>query len=236
MSNYCHIQLRQLGILTPGNVLCVLKTDNRAEVNTICSNHPRTSAIKFICGLLLWATGQAAVSAPIEPIDHSRTVASNYLHQWLQHSNQKDYNVHVDRHDSRLRLAKRNDPLQIFLPTAKRLIGKMALGVDCPTDKQWKVNITTQVDAYGDVVDAARPILRDQGIGANDIQLIQQKASKRSQAYFHNPDQFIDMITKFSIPVAKVISLQKTRAARLVQRGERDCDPGRRNFNIWLCA
>lgn len=220
MSKSCHTRQLQVGLPTPGNPLCALKTDKLTKGYPPSVNYILSASITFICGVLLWTTGQAAVSEPIEPLGHINKVVVNYLQQRLQHGDQKDFNVRVGRLDSRLRLAKCNVPLQAFLPTAERLIGKVTVAVECPTGKHWKVYVSAQVDVYEDVMASTRPILRGQSIDINDVQVIHQKASKRSQAYFHKPDQIVGMIAKYSIPVGKVFSLQMVEAPRLVQRGE----------------
>ena len=198
---------------------------------TIHSKHPNNNcgaSRKRHCGrclgttvaLLLWSTCSGVFAAGFESLDSIGAVVNTFLGTRLQHSEKQDFDVRVDRLDSRLRLAHCHTKLQAFLPTSAPLVGKITVGVRCTSGKPWTVYVPAQIDVYENVLTSARPLLRGQPITANDIMVSRQKARQRSQSYFHEPKQILGMVTKRSIPEGKAFSLQLIEAPRLVLRGE----------------
>ena len=195
-------------------------TDTACIASRVRHRRQLVPALAATLVLLLWFISSNGFAAEFESPQSIRTTVDGFVTQRLQHSKRQDFDVRVDRLDSRLRLARCGSALEPFLPTATRLMGKVTVGVRCPAGKTWTVYVPVQIDVYENVLTAARPLLHGQRITASDVMASRQKASKRSQAYFHDSNQLVGMVAKRSIPAGKAFSLQLVEAPRLVQRGE----------------
>jgi flagella basal body P-ring formation protein FlgA len=170
--------------------------------------------------LLLCCGMHAGVAAEFESQETIRNTIHDFITTRLQRSDQQDFEVRVDRLDSRLKLARCATALEPFLPSNAGLLGKITVGIRCPAEKSWKVYVPVQIDVYENVLAAARPLLRGQRIEADDVMPVRHKASKRSRGSFNEPAQIVGMMAKRSIAAGKVFSLSLVEAPRLVQRGE----------------
>lgn len=175
-----------------------------------------------VAGLICALTGLPGYSVAngFESLDNIKSAVRHFLTQNLQQRGIGDFHVHVDRLDSRLRLAACSSKLQAFLPTSTRLVGNVTIGVQCATGKGWTVYVPAQIDVYEDILTSARPLLRGQRIAAHDIQVSHRKASKLSVSYFHQPSEIIGMVAKRGIPAGRPFSLQLIAPPRLVRRGQ----------------
>ena len=194
------------GRLTSSNRISMKMTDTHNCTDTACIasrvRHRRqlVPALAATLVLLLWFISSNGFAAEFESPQSIRTTVDGFVTQRLQHSKRQDFDVRVDRLDSRLRLARCGSALEPFLPTATRLMGKVTVGVRCPAGKTWTVYVPVQIDVYENVLTAARPLLHGQRITASDV--------------------MVGMVAKRSIPAGKAFSLQLVEAPRLVQRGE----------------
>ena len=121
--------------------------------------------------------------------------------------------------DKRLRLAKCQQALRVFLPTNMEPIGSVSIGVRCLQPK-WKVHIPVRVSAYTQVLVASHPIAKNSVIKRTDMQFVRQDVSRHHAGVFTNPDDLIGMIAKRSIRHDAVITPRLVKPKRLVKRGD----------------
>jgi len=145
------------------------------------------------------------------------TAATDFLQQHF--ADRYELKLKFGKLDRRLRLAKCEQPLRVFLPSNRKPIGSTTMGIRCiqPT---WKVHIPVRVQAYTQVIVATRPIVKNSIIVQADLQFIRQDISRYSAGVFTNPEHLIGMVAKRSIRHDAVITPRMVKPKRLVSRGD----------------
>lgn len=121
--------------------------------------------------------------------------------------------------DKRLRLAKCQQKLQVFLPVNREPVGSVSLGIRC-ISPEWKIHLPVKVKAYTQVLVANRPIVRNSVIQQDDLNFIRQDIGRYHAGVFTNPDDLVGMVAKRSIRHNAVITPRMVKPKRLVKRGD----------------
>lgn len=175
------------------------------------------SCVIFLTISCLFFTAPAHAQKQWQSQSDLERAATKFLHQHFD----KRYELKLKfrKLDKRLRLAKCQQALRVFLPSNREPIGSASLGIRC-IQPSWKVHIQVQVKAYTQVLVANRPIAKNSIIRQTDFQLERQDISRYPAGVFTKADHLIGMIAKRSIRYAAVITPRMVKPKRLVNRGD----------------
>ncbi|MEM8769531.1 MAG: flagellar basal body P-ring formation chaperone FlgA [Pseudomonadota bacterium] len=123
--------------------------------------------------------------------------------------------------DSRLKLARCNQPLSAFTPPNTELRQNVIIGVRCRGTKPWKVYVPVRVTARRSVLVAVRPLGRGAVLGPADVRVEARDITSLRATYLTDPAQVSGKVLKRSIPEGRVMSVDLLNEADIVKRGER---------------
>lgn len=92
------------------------------------------------CGLSLHLS-----ATNIESVEEIRLAAKKFLEEKQVSADKENIEVTIGNIDNRVRLAKCDKPLQVFLAQAGRTRGKTTVGIRCDGHRNWKVYVSANV-------------------------------------------------------------------------------------------
>ena len=127
----------------------------------------------------------------------------------------------VGKIDTRLRLHKCQDQLDIYFASEAQGPGRTFLGVQCHTGKPWNIYVSANVDMFADVLVSKKSLLRGQSVNASDVGIETRKLSTLRTGYFVGLEQLENMQVARTVQRGQVITPALLKPQFLVKRGER---------------
>lgn len=128
--------------------------------------------------------------------------------------------IEVGRLDSRLRMARCQQPLDAFLPTGSRRLGKITVGVRCEGHKPWTVYVNASIKLMREVVVLAAPVSRNHRITARDLRMEKRDLAKLRSGYLTDPQEALGLQARSPLRAGYVLSHRVLAPPRLVRRGQ----------------
>ncbi len=126
----------------------------------------------------------------------------------------------VGKVDSRLRLQRCSEPLDIQFASDNAKPGRTILGVSCATGKPWTIYVTANIELFAQVLVSNKTIMRGQTLESDDIQFDTRKLSTLRTGYFTSIEPLQGMQVTRTIGVGRVINASLLRPRYLVTRGQ----------------
>ena len=123
--------------------------------------------------------------------------------------------------DSRLKLARCNQPLSAFTPPNTELRQNVVIGVRCRGTTPWQVYVPVKITARRSVLVTVRPLSRGAVLTPADVRVETRAVTTLRSAYLTDPTQLSGKVLKRSIPEGRVMSVDLLNEADIVKRGER---------------
>ncbi|MFV2056048.1 MAG: flagellar basal body P-ring formation chaperone FlgA [Thiohalomonadales bacterium] len=189
------------------------------KASIICSQRLTSVACAFVMVSIILAS--SGLKAAYKWQNHADLISAvkEYVSKHID-SPDSDYNLTINRIDSRLRLHQCDSSVTAFLPSSGSLSGKSTVGIRCNGKRPWKVYIPIQVTRYKDIVVSKHPLLKGQIIDKNSIAIAKIELTSTNQAYFTRDKYVLGKILKRALGAGKPIKARYLKAANIVFRGQ----------------
>lgn len=121
--------------------------------------------------------------------------------------------------DSRLRLARCDQPLEAYDAPNGLKPGRNVVGVRCTGRKPWKLFVRVNITTREAVVVTARPLARGQQVVADDLRIEERDTSRMQRAYYTDPKPLIGLRARRQIGAGQPLHPGLVEQRRLVRRG-----------------
>ena len=122
--------------------------------------------------------------------------------------------------DSRLRLGRCSEPLDIQFASDNFRPGRTFLRVNCHSSKPWRIYVTAKIELFAEVLVSTQPLLRGQLLGGSDVAFEPRKLSTLRSGYFTRIEPLKGMQVARSIGAGRVITASLMKPRYLVVRGQ----------------
>lgn len=170
-----------------------------------------------VSGLALHGASQADDFQGQESL---RELSKTFLEQRLTERGENEFEVSVDRLDSRLRLNACGEEPRAFLPSGSRLIGKLTVGIRCESPKPWTLYIPAEIKIFSQVATAALPLKRGTEISQQDLAMVRMEISTLHTGYFTDAKHVIGKVVETTMRQGDVFSPRRLKAPVIVHHGE----------------
>ena len=126
----------------------------------------------------------------------------------------------VGKVDSRLRLQRCSEPLDIQFASDNFRPGRTFLSVSCHASKPWSIYVTAKIELYAQVLVSTKPLLRGQILGVGDVEFGTRKLSTLRTGYFTRIEPLQGMQVTRTIGAGRVITASLLKPRYLVTRGQ----------------
>lgn len=122
--------------------------------------------------------------------------------------------------DSRMRLAKCDQPLEAFLRRGTRVGPRTTVGVRCDGKRPWTVYVPVQVTVQRSVWVASRPLPRGHILGPGDLITDRRDISGMTGGYIEEKQSLTGLKLKTSILAGRALTPGLIKADNVVHRGQ----------------
>ena len=137
------------------------------------------------------------------------------------HADRKQINVVPDRLDQRLRLPRCDRALDVAWAPGSQSIGNTTVGVSCKGHKPWRLYVPTQVSVMARVAVAARPLVRGQLLGPEDLKTLQRDLATIRGGAVREIERVQGYRVLRTVRTGQVLRLRDLAPPQLVRRGHR---------------
>lgn len=123
--------------------------------------------------------------------------------------------------DSRLKLARCDQPLQAFTPPNTELKKNLVIGVRCRGSSPWKVYVPVKLTARRQVLVTDRPLRRGATLSAADVRLEERDITVARGAYLTDVAQLKGKILKRTVPEGRLVTADLLNEEDIIKRGQR---------------
>ncbi len=180
----------------------------------------------LLCLYPLQAASQQTSPASSEqnPALHSHQqiiqTARDYLGQNIDRNDYTRSEIVMGNLDSRLRLARCEQPLSAQLAPGSRFSGKTTVHVRCDSASPWTVYLNADINLYAEALHSSGPLSRGDIITKADLEYVEVDLSQIRHGYFTEMEQLLGQQLKRRLPQNRLIKANYVEPPTLVKRGE----------------
>lgn len=161
----------------------------------------------------------AATDTPWQSTASIRAVVSAYLQTQVgDFPGILEFNV--GKLDPRLRLTQCDKALVLETPEHQNLLSKTTLAVKCPGGKPWSVYVPVQINAWQEVLAAAKSLPQGHTIEVTDIVRTKVLLTFSKQAYYMHDADLAGNVLQRSLAAGKPFEARFLKPTLLVKRGQ----------------
>jgi flagella basal body P-ring formation protein FlgA len=123
--------------------------------------------------------------------------------------------------DSRLKLARCDQPLQAFTPPNTELKKNLVIGIRCRGSSPWKVYVPVKLTAKRQVLVTSRPLSRGATLSSADVRLEERDVTVARGAYLTDVAQLNGKILKRTVPEGRLVTADMLNEEDIIKRGQR---------------
>lgn len=123
--------------------------------------------------------------------------------------------------DSRLKLARCDQPLQAFTPPNSEIKQNLVVGVRCRGTRPWQVFVPVQISAKRHVLVISRPLSRGATLSSADAHLEEREITNIRSAYLTDIEQLQGKVLKRTVPAGRLITVDLLSEEEIIKRGQR---------------
>lgn len=179
---------------------------------------PRTLVVLM---LLLSLTSQASWSGQLQSHRSILEAATRFLQEQLTGTRGLEPEITPGRLDSRLRLARCDQPLETFQPPGGREMGNTTVGVRCNGSRNWTLYVPMTINVHTGVVVATTSLPKGESIDASKVKIARRNLAKLPQGYFRALEEVEGMVLKRNVTAGQPLIPAMLKAQRMVERGQR---------------
>ncbi len=177
----------------------------------------------FVLALLLLAPGNTATAQEQQSHESIMQSVALFIEQEFQSSSngeQADLEVKVSAPDSRRRLARCEQPLQVFWPYGRKHSRHISVGVACEGASPWKLFLQASVRHYKPVAVLQRQLRKGEPLEADMLVMERRDVLSLRAGYMSDIDQSVGMLVNRSLPAGTVVNTNALAHPSLVKRGD----------------
>ena len=122
--------------------------------------------------------------------------------------------------DSRLRLRRCPETLDIEFARPERTYGNTALLVRCPAKPAWKIHLPARIEIFEDVVVAAKALLRGQKIDSSVVSYEKRNVARLNNGYYTKTSALGELEARRNLSRGTVLSPANLSPRLLVRSGQ----------------
>lgn len=176
--------------------------------------------VAVACASALPANSAQAETGRWQSIESIATKAQAHARASLSHPDLK-VEATVASLDSRLKLARCDQPLQAFTPPNTELKKNLVIGVSCRGSSPWKVYVPVKLTARRQVLVTSRPLSRGATLSAADVRLEEKDITVARGAYLTDVTQLDGKILRRTVPEGRLVTADLLNEEDIIKRGQR---------------
>jgi flagella basal body P-ring formation protein FlgA len=127
----------------------------------------------------------------------------------------------VNALDSRLKLARCDQPMQAFTPPNTEIRQNLVIGVRCRGSSPWKVYVPVRLSAKRQVLVTSRPLNRGATLSKQDVRLEVRDITTTRGAYLTDVTQLGGKVLKRTVPEGRLVTADLLNEEDIIKRGQR---------------
>jgi flagella basal body P-ring formation protein FlgA len=159
-------------------------------------------------------------AAGIQSIDSIQQAARQFIAGHTQMVYQQPADISIGKLDSRLRLSRCSMPLEVYLPTGSRDLGRFTVGVRCVDQKPWSLHVPVTVTIYKKVVVTAESLPRGKILTTDDLKIAKYDKSKLPAGYIDEFGEGVGMELKRQLSNGVPLTASMIRKPKIIKRGQ----------------
>jgi len=176
--------------------------------------------IKILCFLLLCTYITNTHAAGYQSLDSIYAAVQQFMTEHTQSVYQQRGEIDNGQLDSRLKLNQCSLPLEVYLPTGSRDIGRLTVGVKCTDTSPWSLHVPVTVTVYKNVVVAAKALSRGNLLTESDIKRVKYNMSQLPAGYIEEPTYGLGMEIKRRLSPGTPLTTSMMRKPKIIKRGQ----------------
>lgn len=162
----------------------------------------------------------ANAQAPIESIDSIRSKVAQFLTDEYSQTHAEKVEVRVGNLDSRLRLTKCSQDLNLNLKDSSRTGGNINVQVSCSAGSAWTILVPAQAKVYRSVAVAGRNLQRGDLVSAADLSSEIKDVGDLRIGFALAPEAIIGKEIKFAVNKGETFRNSALDAPLVIKRGD----------------
>lgn len=162
----------------------------------------------------------ANAQAPIENIEEIRSKVTQFLTDEYSHTNAEKVEVRVGKLDSRLRLTKCAQSLELNLKDTSKTGGNINVQVSCSSRTSWTILVPAQAKVYRSVAVAGRNLQRGDVVSAADLSSTVKDVGDLRIGFALTPEVIIGKEIKFAVNKGETFRTSALDAPLVIKRGD----------------
>ena len=174
----------------------------------------------ILCTLCLCLSSGMAVAA-----DHQthESIYDAVRHFMIEHTTavyDRPAEIEPGNLDSRLRLSRCGEPLEVSIPQGGRDLGRITVGVQCTGPRPWSLQVPTTVTLYEEIVVTARSLPRGTILAADDLRRVEHDVSKLPNGYIADTQAGVGMELRRHLSAGTALTTNMVRKPQIIKRGQ----------------
>ncbi len=178
------------------------------------------SSLGLACIVAIGFHQSANAQAPIESIEGIRSKVAQFLTDEYSQTNAEKVEVRVGNLDSRLRLSKCSQDLNLNLKDNSKTGGNINVQVSCSSGSAWTILVTGQVKVYRSVAVAGRNLQRGDLVSATDLSSEIKDVSDLRIGFALTPETIIGKEIKFAVNKGETFRNSALDTPLVIKRGD----------------
>ncbi len=176
--------------------------------------------LTITCLIFMLLNISGAHAGGVQSIDGIREAARQFIAEHTKAVYQQPADIRVGKLDSRLRLSQCNLPLEVYLPSGSRDLGRLTVGVRCSDQKPWSLHVPVTVTIYQNVIVTAKSLPRGKILTMNDLKTAKYDKSKLPAGYIDEPADGVGFELKRQLSIGVPLTTAMIRKPRIIKRGQ----------------
>lgn len=132
----------------------------------------------------------------------------------------KDLKIDVGNLDSRLRLARCGQPLEMNVNTPSHMTANATIKTTCAGPHRWSIYVPVDIEVYSEIVVASRTLRRGATISEADLNVQVINIARYGSGHVQDAQRIIGQEVTRSVNAGEAIKLSHVRPAQVVSKGD----------------
>lgn len=132
----------------------------------------------------------------------------------------KDLKIDVGNLDSRLRLARCGQPLEMDVNTPAHMTANATIKTTCAGTQRWSIYVPVDIEVYSEIVVASRTLKRGSTIGEEDLNFQVINIARYGSGHVQDAKRIVGQELTRSVNAGEAIKLSHVRPAQVVSKGD----------------
>jgi len=173
--------------------------------------------ISLLCLVLSFAHASAAGYQSIDSIKQS---ARQFVETHTRANYGQQGDIEVGRLDSRLKLNQCQLPLEAYLPTGSRDLGRFTVGIRCNDERPWSIHVPVTVAVYQDVIVITKPLPRGTILEQENMRVMKYDMSQLPAGYVEDQQDAVGMELTRRLASDTPLTTNLIRKPKIIKRGQ----------------